>query len=123
MLGSGSTTQTSVGKAFVHYDVIEIGDQIIQKVRTARSLGDFIARGLGQQTTLYLVGPMIVGVKLADGKVYYWKRSALVVVFCLVLVPVWGLGLLCALFLKSDLEHVLSVQPKLKALGGIPLTS
>ena len=85
-----------VGKSFVRYDTVEIGDRVVQKVRTARSLGDFISRGLGPVVTLYFVGNMIVGVKLPEHKVYFWKRSWALVAVCLVLLPLWGMGLLMA---------------------------
>lgn len=123
MLGSGSVIENQIGKGFVRYDVIEIGDQIVQKLRTARSLGDFIARGLGKEVTLYLIGNMIIGVKLSDGKLYYWKRGKSVVIICLLALPFWGMGLIFALFLRNDLEHILMVQPKLASMGGIPLKS
>jgi len=102
---------------------VEIGDRVVQKVRTARSLGDFISRGLGQVVTLYFVGNMIVGVKLPENKVYFWKRSWALVVVCLVLLPVWGMGLLMALLCKDDLEHIIVVQPKLARTGGVALRS
>lgn len=121
-IGSGTIRQVG-SKAFVSYDYIEIGDRMLQKIRTARSLGDFIDRGVGQEVTLYLNGNMIVGVKLPGGKIYYWKRSNAVVVLCLVLLPIWGLGLLMALLLWSDMNHILVIQRKLAALGGIPLQS
>lgn len=123
MLGSGMDSKNGAGKSFVHYGTVEIGDRILQKVRTARSLGDFISRGLGKEVTLYLNGPLIIGVKLPDGKVYYWERSKTVAVFCLLLLPVWGFGLLLAIFLWSDLKHILVDQPKLAAMGGIGLRS
>ena len=123
MLGSGSTVQNGVGKSFVRYDTVEIGDRVVQKVRTARSLSDFISRGLGQVVTLYFVGNMIVGVKLPENKVYFWKRSWALVVYCLVLLPLWGMGLLVALLCKDDLEHIIMVQPKLARMGGVALRS
>ncbi|MFZ6864681.1 hypothetical protein ACO0K7_18820 [Undibacterium sp. Ji67W] len=123
MLGSGSASVNQIGKSFTHYDTIEIGDQILQKLRTARSLNDFIERGLGREVTLYLIGNRIIGVKLPDSKLYYWRRSKTVVFICVLLTPLWGIGLIYALLLRDDLRHILSAQPKLATMGGIPLKS
>ena len=123
MLGSGSASVNQIGKSFTHYDTIEIGDQILQKLRTARSLNDFIERGLGREVTLYLIGNRIIGIKLPDGKLYYWRRSKAVVAICIVTIPLWGIGLIYALLLRDDLRHILKAQPKLAAMGGIPLKS
>jgi hypothetical protein len=144
MLGSGSVTSTSIGKSFVKFDTLEIGDTILQKMTTARSLEDFMSRGLGQEVTLYVQGRNIVGIQLPGGKIYYWSRSLV----SLVLVLLMGLGFgamvfggvaafsvnmaflavlaywtfLYALF-GSQIKHILKVQPALKKLGGIPLKS
>ncbi|MFZ6845536.1 hypothetical protein [Undibacterium sp. RuTC16W] len=123
MLGSGTSSVNQIGKSFTHYDTIEIGDQILQKLRTARSLNDFIERGLGREVTLYLIGNRIVGVKLPDSKLYYWRRSKTVVFICVVLIPLWGIGLIYAFLLRDDLRHILGAQPKLAAMGGIALRS
>ena len=145
MLGSGVVSRNTVGKSFVQFDTLEIGGKVLQKLRTARSLEDFLSRGLGDQVTLYLVGNFIVGVTLADGKTYYWSRSkttVVLVVLCgaiggtmlfggfasvgglkagmLGLIGYWGL--LYASF-RNELNHIFSAQPKLAAMGGQPLRS
>lgn len=142
MLGSGLVSRNALGKSFVTFDTLEIGGKVFQKLHTARSLEDFMQRGLGAEVTLYLAGNRIVGVKLADGKLYYWSRSkATVVVVGLVglvmgtsifgglqggvagllgLLVLWGI--LYASF-KSDIQHILKVQPALAGRGGIPLKS
>ena len=119
----GSSTSDRVGKSFVRYSSLEVGEKILRKIRTARSVGDYLERGLGKQVTVYMNGPMIVGVKMADGKLYYWKRSLTVVIFCLVFVPFYGMGLLFALFLYSDLYHILVAQRLLASQGGIGMGS
>lgn len=139
MLGSGSTIKTQVGKSFVHYNSIEIGDTILQKVRTAQSLSDYIERGLGEPVTLFLNGKLLIGVRLANGKTYFWKRSLIgPVLGLLCTLPMFG-GLMAAsnsilvsvgvpalfytLLFGSDLKQVLSYQARLSAMGGIPLKS
>lgn len=142
MLGSATVISNAIGKSFVRFDTIEIGGQVWQKMTTARSLEDFISRGLGQQVTLYRAGNLIVGVKLADGKVYYWSRSKATVIFVAIMAlagaamlmgaisagtlalgmvaAYWGI--LYAIF-KSELKHILSIQPGLAAMGGVALRS
>ena len=139
MLGSGTTINNSLGKSFVKFNTIEIGGQVLQNIRTARALEDFVSRGLGSEVTLYLRGKFLIGVKLADGKVYYWKRGYTVVVFCVVgglllgamlgagaghpIAGVLILWVLYGLIFKSDLLRVLVDQPELAAMGGVPLKS
>jgi hypothetical protein len=144
MLGSAAVNRNSIGKSFVKFDTIEIGNTILQKMTTARSLEDFMSRGLGQQVTLYVVGKRIVGAKLPGGKVYYWARG----LSSLILVCLMGLGFGAMLFggvaavsvnaawmavlaywaglyvlFGADFKHVLKAQPVLKKMGGIPLKS
>lgn len=142
MLGSATVISNAIGKTFVKFDTIEIGGQVLQKMTTARSLEDFMARGLGQHITLYRAGNAIVGVKLADGKVYYWSRSKTTVI-CVAILALAGAamlmgaissgtvalglvaaywGILYAVF-KSELKHILSIQPGLAAMGGVALRS
>jgi hypothetical protein len=125
MLGSGKVTGNQAGKSFVHYTSIEIGNEVLQKVRTAQALGDYIARGLNgaEPITLYLVGKLIIAVKLGDGKVYYWKRGYALPIICLLTLPIWGLGLIIALTSIGELKQIFSYQPKFAAMGGVPLKS
>lgn len=125
MLGSGKTGHNQAGKSFVHYSSIEIGDQVLQKVRTAQALGDYVARGLQEpgETTLYLNGKLIIAAKLSNGKVYYWKRSYALPIFCLLTLPVFGIGLVIALASIADLKQIFSYQPKFAAMGGVALSS
>lgn len=139
MLGSGTTIKTQVGKSFVHYNSIEIGDTILQKVRTAESLSDYIGRGLGEEVTLFLNGKMLIGIRLADGKTYFWKRSLIgPVLGLLCMLPLVasllstsnslliGVGLPALFYFlvfRRDLKQVLSYQSRLSAMGGIPLKS
>lgn len=53
MLGSGKAVNNQAGKSFVHYNSVEIGDVVLQKLRTAQALGDYMERGLGDAVTLY----------------------------------------------------------------------
>ena len=69
-LGSGSITHGNVGSTFRKYDTIEIGDTILQKIVTSRSLNDYIQRGLGEEVTLFLNGKMLIGVKLSNDEIY-----------------------------------------------------
>lgn len=139
MLGSNATTINSIGKSFIKYNSIEIGDTILQNIRTAKSLDDFVSRGIGEQVTLFLNGKFLMGVKLSNGKVYYWKRSIATLVFVLLSTLIFGamlgggtghmvMGLLAVgafnfLCFKNDILQILSYQPKMSRLGGIPLKS
>lgn len=140
MLGSGSTSHGNIGSSFVKYNTIEIGDTILQKIVTAQSLNDFAERGLGQEVTLFLNGKMLIAVQLADGKLYYWKRSFLLFVFAVVLslflvgaaiaiggatgsfaIPMLIAAALIFFTTKPFIMQAVSYQPKLSALGGISL--
>lgn len=46
MLGSGKAVNNQAGKSFVHYNSVEIGDVVPQKLPTAQALGDYMGRGL-----------------------------------------------------------------------------
>jgi hypothetical protein len=142
MLGSGKITGNQAGKSFVHYSSVEIGDEVLIKVRTAQALGDYIARGIddSEPTTLYLIGKLIIAVKLANGKVYYWKRGVLSPIL-LAFLGLWLGGFVAMLATKSsflavmggiavawlgarnEIAQVFIYQPKLSAMGGVPLKS
>ncbi|WP_332877372.1 hypothetical protein [Massilia sp. S19_KUP03_FR1] len=125
MLGSGKTIGNQVGKSFVHFSSIEIGNEVLIKVRTAQALGDYISRGLNspEPVTLYLVGKLIIAVKLGSGKLYYWKRSYALPIFCLLTLPLWGAGFVLALFSIGELKQILSYQPRFASMGGVALKS
>lgn len=138
-LGSSTISTNALGKSFIVYDSIEIGNTILQKVRTARNLSDYVADGLGSEVTLYMNGKLLVGVKLSSGKVYYWKRS--IASPLLMVIPAIMLGLVAGaitnnglfvvlafalayfLFGRSDFAHVFLYQSRLSALGGAGLKS
>ena len=142
MLGSGKVTGNQAGKSFVHYSSVEIGDEVLIKFRTAQALGDYISRGLNDSgpVTLYLIGKLIIAVKLANGKVYYWKRGMLSPIL-LTLLGLWiggFVGLLATkspflsivggiavawIIARSEIDQVFVCQPKLSAMGGVPLKS
>ena len=140
MLGSGSISHGSVGSSVVKYATIEIGDTVLQKIVTAQSLHDFVARGLGKDVTLFLNGKMLIGVKLPDGKVYYWKRSFLLFLYGVILsifllgfatviggmsgsfaIPLLVAMAIIFLTVKPFLMQTLVYQPKLSSLGGVSL--
>jgi hypothetical protein len=138
-IGSATVTMTNVGKSFTKYDSIEIGDKVLQNVRTARSLGSYLEDGVGDHTTIYMSGKFIVGVKLANGKLYYWKRSFVVpILAALTFVPLTLVlaGAVDSLFVtilisafiyflifRAELSHIFLYQPQLSSLKGIPLKS
>jgi len=142
MLGSGKVTGNQAGKSFVHYSSVEIGDEVLIKVRTAQALGDYISRGLNDSgpVTLYLIGKLIIAVKLANGKIYYWKRGMLSPIL-LTLIGLWlggfvgflvtkstflsiiGAIAVTALVARSEINQVFVYQPKFSAMGGVPLKS
>lgn len=140
MLGSGSVMHGNVGSSMVRYNTIQIGNTILQKIVTAQSLDDFIQKGLGHEVTLFLNKNMLVAVKLQDGQVYYWKRSVglflmsvLVSLFMLAFAIAAGGAMgnfiipvviaLAVIFftIAPFILQTVSYQPKLAALGGIPL--
>lgn len=142
MLGSGKVTGNQLGKSFVYYSSVEIGDEVLIKVRTAQALGDYISRGLdgSGSVTLYLIGKLIIAVKLQNGKVYYWKRGMLSPIL-LTFLGLWLGGFLgvlttksmslailggiavAAIFARKEVSQVFIYQPKFSAMGGIPLKS
>lgn len=137
-VGSGTVAVNQAGKSFIKFDTIEIGDTILQNLRTARSVGDYVRDGLGTNVTLYVQGKFLLGVKLASGKIYYWKRSLIAPV--LMIIPAIAGGLVAAaatqngffgilgfvvvyaLAANSEISHVLG-QSKLAAEGGVGLKS
>lgn len=139
MLGSGTISSNQIGKSFIKYNSIEIGDQILQNVRTAKALDDYLSRAVGEDVTLYVRGKFFVGAKLPHGKVYFWRRSWTAVIFSALyvllpgtligglsghFVPAYlGMAVLCWLIMGNELMHILSDQPKLAAMGGTPLKS
>lgn len=92
--------------AMTNYSVIEIGDQVLQKIKVPRGLDNFLTRALSQigVTTIYLNGKVLLGVTLPDGKTYcydakVWKITF--VIFILVglpLIEIIGLGVGAAIF-------------------------
>jgi hypothetical protein len=139
-LGSGSITHGNVGSSFVKYNTIEIGDTILQKIVTAQSLNDFVARGLGEEVTLFLNGKMLIGVKLSNGKIYYWKRSFFLFLYSVVLsifllgfatviggatgsfvAPLLVAAVIIFFVAKPFMMQTLVYQPKLSSLGGLSL--
>ena len=140
MLGSGSVSHGRVGSSMVKYNTIQIGNTILQKIVTAQSLDDFIQKGLGHEVTLFLNKNMLIGVKLQDGQVYYWKRSSglflmsivvslLLLAFAVVIggasrsfiMPLVVACVVIFFTLAPFILQTVSYQPKLSALGGIPL--
>lgn len=93
---------------------------------------------MGDAVPLYLNGKMIIAVKLASGKVYYWRRSLLGPLLgllpCIVLGvsltvatrSIWGAlaGLAFYGFVfGGDIKQVVSMQPKFAEMGGTPIQS
>lgn len=137
-LGSGTVSVNQAGKSFIRFDTIEIGDTIFQNMRTSRSLSDYLSDGVGTVVTLYVQGKFLIGVKLSNGKTYYWKRSIVAPILMIIPAVMGGLvvasitqsgffGLLgfaavYAMAARSDILHIVA-QSKLAADGGIGLKS
>lgn len=137
-LGSGTVAVNQAGKSFIKFDTIEIGNTIFQNMRTARSLSDYLSDGLGTVVTLYVQGKLLIGVKLANGKTYYWKRSLAAPILMIIPAVMGGLvvagitqngffGLLgfaavYAIAARGEILHI-TAQSKLAADGGIGLKS
>jgi hypothetical protein len=139
-LGSGSTRHGNVGSSIVKYNTIEIGDTLLQKLVSSQSLNDFVERGLGKEVTFYLNGNMLIGVKLSDGKIYYWKRSFLLFLYSVILsifligfatviggmagnfiIPILVAVVVIYFTAKPFIMQALVYQPKLSSLGGTAL--
>lgn len=139
-LGSGSTRHGNVGSSIVKYNTIEIGDTLLQKVVSSQSLNDFVERGLGKEVTFFLNGNMLIGVKLSDGKIYYWKRSFALFLYSVILsifllgfatviggmagnfiIPIVVAVGLIFFTAKPFIMQTLVYQPKLSSLGGTAL--
>jgi hypothetical protein len=136
-LGSGSTRHGNVGSSFVKYNTIEIGDTLLQKIVTSQSLNHFVERGLGKEVTLFLNKNMLIGVKLPDEKIYYWKRSFLLFLYSVILsifllgfatviggasgnfiIPILVATIVIYFSAKPFIMQTLVYQPKLLSLGG-----
>ena len=95
---------TSLGNSVIRntvttYSIIEIGDQVIQKIKVPNSLDNFLVKSLkqGGTTKLYLSGSLLVGVTLSDGKSYCYKAKPiaglLILLIGIPLIPFFGVGL------------------------------
>lgn len=109
------------------YSVLEIGDQILQKIKVPRSLDNFLSRALDQQgtTTLYFQGKILCGVRTPDGKIYcYNARPVAGAILCVLgvpLIPVFGIGLLFVWHGISELRNA-AVTSQLKSMGATPIS-
>lgn len=84
-LGSANSTRGNIGSSMIKYNTIQIGNEVLQKVVTSQSLDDFLTQGLGQEVTLFLNKKMLIGIRLQDGQIYYWKRSIGLFLFAILL--------------------------------------
>ena len=139
-LGSANLTRGNVGSSMIKYNTIQIGNKVLQKMVTAQSLDDFLTQGLGQEVTLFLNKNMLIGVKLQDGQIYYWKRSFGLFLYA-ILASIFLLGfaytigglannfaipMLVALVIifftcGQFIMQTLIYEPKLSAAGGVSL--
>ena len=73
--GLGNSKMSS---GFVAYTVVEIGDEVLQKVDIPRPLDNFLRFSLQsvEETDLYIVGRTILGVKTSDGRTYFTNLSS-----------------------------------------------
>ncbi|WP_150127802.1 hypothetical protein [Janthinobacterium psychrotolerans] len=139
-LGSANLTHGNVGSSTIKYNTIQIGNNVLQKIVTAQSLDDFLTQGLGQEVTLFLNKNMLIGIKLQDGQIYYWKRSFSLFLFAIILsiaqlgfaYAIGGLAnnfvipmivMFAVIFFTSGSIFMqrLIYEPKLSSAGGVPL--
>lgn len=93
-------------RAITKYSLIEIGGHVLQKIKVPDGINNFLPRALNQtgNTTLYLSGSMLLGIKLPDGKIYcydskIWKIAYHVAILGgLPIAEIFGLGVGAALF-------------------------
>lgn len=73
MLGDASAS-----KSMTNYSVIEIGGQVLQKIKVPGGLNNFLSKSLRQDgdTTLYLNGKVLLGIKTPEGKLYCYDAKA-----------------------------------------------
>jgi hypothetical protein len=73
-----SLGSSTVSNDLVAYTIIEIGDEVLQKIDIPKPLDNFLRFSLQsvEQTDLYIVGRTILGLKTADGKAYFTNMSA-----------------------------------------------
>lgn len=115
MLGNAS-----VGKGLSKYSVIEVDGKLLKDVEVSGDLDNFLRRGFqdAQPITLWVeekagsrASMLMVGIKLASGKTYargWWQmKPAPEVVICVLLIPMFGYGLLMLLmfFLVNQPRH------------------
>lgn len=99
MLGSSTTDNYHTT-----FTTIEIGGTILQDVRIANKLSDYLSRGLKMDgpTTIWLnKKKYIIGVQLPDGARYAAKPGGFVfmAVLATLLIPFFGAGLIIWLFI------------------------
>jgi hypothetical protein len=126
----GSVTllgNATIANKVTTYSVIEIGGQIVQKVRVPTSLDNFLTRALNQDGTskLFLRGKLLVGVQTPEKKIYCYKANAFAGLFlCIVgvpLIPFLGIGLIFIWQGVAELKNVAAVS-ELKAMGATPIS-
>jgi hypothetical protein len=122
LLGNAKISNTATT-----YSVIEIGDQILQKIVVPNSLDNFLSRALAQQgrSKLYLSRKVLCGVETPDGKVYCYKAKPISgLIMCIVgipLIPFFGVGLMFIWQGAAELSNY-GVTSKLKAKGATALS-
>lgn len=108
------------------YSVIEIGNQILQKIAVPNSLDNFLSRGLNQQgvSKLFLRGKVLCGIQTPDGKIYCYRANPVAgVILCVCGVPFilfFGVGLLFIWQGAAELMNY-ALTSKLKAMGATAL--
>lgn len=106
MLGNAQIT----GNGVHHYSLIEIGGQVLRKVRCPSGVNNFLMRALDMpgETTLYLNGSFLFAVRLPDGRAYTWKTSSfgsvLVLLFGICTIPIFGIGLIFIFIALKELS-------------------
>jgi len=113
-LGSG----TIFNHRIMVYHSLEIGGKMRQKIRAACPMDDMLRDAVGDEITIFLLDNYVVGIKRSNGKSYAMKEECRLgvpsLIFCVVLVPVWGLGLVL-LWGRHKAVHKTRARDKIRA--------
>ena len=113
----------TINKKVTTYSIIEIGSELLQKVRISTGLDSFL--NAGSTATLFVRGKSILGIKLEDGKFYCHKSSPIsaliLIIIGIPLIFLFGLGLILIFFAAGELLNY-QVTSQLEREGATPVS-
>lgn len=115
-----------MSRGITEYSIIEIGDTILHDMYISSGLDNFLQRGLEQGgiSTIYSADHRIMGVHLANGKLYCQGEPfgptffSFWIILSIFAIPLFGLGLV-SLWQAYQTWKIRSNSQELQAMGGI----